>query len=139
MFGLGSGSNRVRSRGTLLSCLALWTIGGIISASISSDRGDQVRDRFGFRRQRKVTKMNHLEIFNLAVHTGGFTGTENHRVGGSIPPPGTIPPDFQTVIQWVARGLMVAVSVDSRLWQEGVLMLPILKHDHLRIFMSIRD
>ena len=127
MFGLGSGSNRVRSRGTLLSCLALFTIGGIISASISSDQGDQVRDRFGFRRQREVTKMNHLEIFNLAVHTGGFTGTENPRVGGSIPPPGTIPLDFHPVIQWVTRGLMVAISIDSRLWQEGALMLPVLE------------
>jgi len=37
--------------------------------------------------------------------------TENPRVGGSIPPLGTIFLDFQTVTLWVARGLLVLVSI----------------------------
>ena len=36
--------------------------------------------------------------------------TENPRVGGSIPPLGTISIDFQTVTLWVAQGLMARVS-----------------------------
>jgi hypothetical protein len=36
--------------------------------------------------------------------------TENPRIGGSIPPLGTILLDFQTVIRWVTRGLIVLGS-----------------------------
>ena len=39
--------------------------------------------------------------------------TENPRVGGSIPPLGTIFLDFQSVIPWVTRGLLVPVSMAS--------------------------
>jgi hypothetical protein len=45
-----------------------------------------VRDRFCFWRKRMVTKMNRLEIFNLAMQKQGFRGTENHRVGTECGP-----------------------------------------------------
>ena len=60
-----------------------------------------------------------LRVFNtdtnlyisLLAHNSKGTSTENPRVGGSIPPLGTIFLDFQRVIPWVARGLLVAVSM----------------------------
>ena len=61
--------------------------------------------------KREGVKIKPLEIFNLLAHNPGLTATENPRVGGSIPPLGTISLDFQTVIRWVARGLTIAVSI----------------------------
>ena len=40
--------------------------------------------------------------------------TENPRVGGSIPPLGTIFFDFQSVTLWVVRGLSVFVPTGVR-------------------------
>jgi hypothetical protein len=45
--------------------------------------------------KREGVKIKPLEIFNLLAHKPGLTATENPRVGGSIPPLGTIPLDFQ--------------------------------------------
>jgi len=44
----------------------------------------------------------------LIVH---WSATENPRVGGSIPPLGTILPEFQRVALWVALGLSEFVSM----------------------------
>ena len=50
----------------------------------------QFRDRFGWRTKGKDAKINYFKFFSLQAHKLGVIGTENPRVGGSIPPLGTI-------------------------------------------------
>ena len=56
----------------------------------------------------KLLKIKELGVVRCWEHL-----TENPRVGGSIPPLGTIRIDFQTVTRWVARGLSLFVSMSS--------------------------
>ena len=73
------------------------------------------RDRFGSDVEKNSAKINQLNFFNLLAHKLGVIWTENPRVGGSIPPLGTILIVFQSVTRWVARGLSGFVSVASEL------------------------
>jgi hypothetical protein len=57
----------------------------------------------------------------FGIRPDPHTETENPRVGGSIPPLGTISPDIQRVILWVARGLIVSVLLVGAKWLDGYL------------------
>ncbi len=65
MFGLSSGFKTGSSGGTLLSVFALCRRKAINHNLFSIIQGEQVRDRFGFLCQRKVTKIKCLKFFNL--------------------------------------------------------------------------
>jgi hypothetical protein len=89
-FGLSSVSEKVRAIMNLLPALALRERDAAILNLFSGNYREKVRDRFSFWRQRKVTEIKGLKIFDLKAYFGGLISTENPRVGGSIPPLGTI-------------------------------------------------